>query len=103
VQRLKVHLRLAERGGGAMNLIVSNVQGPRQETPLSGFVVDELISGGPLLEGVALNITAWSFNEQLNFGLVSCRRAVPDLPQLAERLRRQHAALLELARRGAHA
>jgi len=97
-QRLKVHLRLAERLGGATNLIVSNVQGPRQEAPVAGFAIEELISGGPLLDGVALNITGWSFGAQFNFGLVACRRAVPDLPRLAEALRQEQAALLALAR-----
>lgn len=97
LQRLKVHFRLAERRAAAMNLIVSNVQGPRQGAPMPGFDVEELISGGPLLEGVALNITAWSFNGRLNFGLVACRRAVPDLPALARLLQRQLAALQELA------
>jgi WS/DGAT/MGAT family acyltransferase len=103
LQRVKVHFRLAERGGAAMNLIVSNVRGPRQEAPLADFDVRELISGGPLLEGVALNITAWSFNDQLNFGLVACRRAVPDLPLLAACLRQEQALLLQLAREEAGA
>ncbi len=103
IQRLKVHLRLAERGARAMNLIVSNVPGPRYGSPLADFEVEELYSGGPLMEGVGLNITAWSFRDQLNFGLVACRRAVPDLPDLAGLLRHQHAILLDLARQARHA
>lgn len=103
IQRLKVHLRLAERGARAMNLIVSNVPGPRYGSPLADFEVEELYSGGPLMEGVGLNITAWSFRDQLNFGLVACRRAVPDLPDLAALLRQQHAILLDLARQARHA
>ena len=103
IQRLKVHLRLAERGARAMNLIVSNVPGPRYGSPLADFEVEELYSGGPLMEGVGLNITAWSFRDQLNFGLVACRRAVPDLPDLAGLLRQQHAILLDLARQARHA
>ena len=55
------------------------------------------------MEGVGLNITAWSFRDQLNFGLVACRRAVPDLPDLAGLLRHQHAILLDLARQARHA
>ena len=55
------------------------------------------------MEGVGLNITAWSFRDQLNFGLVACRRAVPDLPDLAGLLRQQHAILLDLARQARHA
>ena len=99
LQRLKVHFRMAERGGRTMNLIVSNVPGPRYSEPLMDFEVEELYSGGPLLEGVALNITAWSFRDQLNFGLVACRRAVPDLRQLAQALLEQQKVLLDLAAR----
>ena len=61
------------------------------------FEVEELYSGGPLLEGVALNITAWSFQDQLNFGLVACRRAVPDLRTLTQGLIEQQKILLDLA------
>ncbi len=96
-QRLKVHFRIAERGGRTMNLIVSNVPGPRYSEPLMDFEVEELYSGGPLLEGVALNITAWSFQDQLNFGLVACRRAVPDLRTLTQGLIEQQKILLDLA------
>ena len=103
LQRLKVHLRIAERGARSMNLIVSNVPGPRYGQPLADFEVEELYSGGPLLEGGGLNVTAWSFREQLNFGLVACRRAVPDLPELAGLLRREHAILLDVARQARHA
>ena len=63
------------------------------------FEVEELYSGGPLLEGVALNITVWSFRDQLSFGLVACRKAVPDLHDLAQGLVMQHNVLLQLAER----
>jgi diacylglycerol O-acyltransferase / wax synthase len=98
-QRLRVHFRLAERRHGDINVIISNVPGPRVHGTVAGFELQELISGGPLMEGMALNITAWSFGDQLNFGLVACRRAVPDLEQLAWRLQRQHAELFVLAAR----
>lgn len=99
VQRLKVHFRIAERGARTMNLIVSNVPGPRYGEPMIDFEVEELYSGGPLLEGVALNITVWSFRDQLSFGLVACRKAVPDLRDLAQGLVTQHNLLLQLAER----
>ena len=98
-QRLRVHFRLAERRHGDINVIISNVPGPRVAGVIGDFALEELISGGPLMEGMALNITAWSFGEQLNFGLVACRRAVPDLPELAARLRQQPTVLLALAAR----
>ena len=44
--------------------------------------------------GMALNITVSSYNGMLDFGLTACRRAVPDLVELAEHLRE---AMAELA------
>jgi hypothetical protein len=44
--------------------------------------------------GVALNITLESYNGSLDFGLVACRKAVPDLPDLAGMLVAAHRELL---------
>jgi len=68
------------------NLIISNVRGAStplfsQRTPLRA-----LFSIGPLLEGVGLNITAWSYQSQLNFSLLADRKMVPDLWVLADGL-----------------
>jgi WS/DGAT/MGAT family acyltransferase len=66
------------------NLIVSNVPGPREPLFYEGARMTDFFSVGPLLEGVGLNVTAWSYAGQLNFTLLSCRDAVPDLWTLAE-------------------
>src|SRR3990170_3168796 len=44
-----------------VNLIVSNVAGPRERLHLGSTVLDSMFSVGPLLEGVGLNLTAWSY------------------------------------------
>jgi hypothetical protein len=46
--------------------------------------------------GVALNITVQSYNGSLDFGLTACRRAVPDVREIADHL---VGALAELAAR----
>jgi hypothetical protein len=43
--------------------------------------------------GVALNVTVESYNGSLDFGLVACRKAVPDLPDLARMLAVAHREL----------
>jgi diacylglycerol O-acyltransferase len=37
---------------------------------------------GPILENVGLNVTVWSYLGELNFGIVACPEAMPDLADL---------------------
>ena len=41
-----------------------------------------------VVHGVALNITVQSYMGQLCFGLIACRRAMPDVKELADHLER---------------
>ena len=34
---------------------------------------------GPILEGIGLNVTVWSYLDQLNWGVVATPQAMPDL------------------------
>lgn len=65
------------------NLSVSNVPGPRSKFEALGNVVEELYSAGPLVEGMGLNITVWSYAGNMNFTLVACMKALPDVHKLA--------------------
>jgi WS/DGAT/MGAT family acyltransferase len=51
--------------GGVMNLIISNVPGPRERGFIEGGVVSEIYSVGPVVAGSGLNITVWSYVDQL--------------------------------------
>jgi len=62
----------------SFNIIVSNVPGPRQELFDDYMPMREFYSIGPILEGIGLNITAWSFRDNLSFSILTCHRAVPD-------------------------
>jgi hypothetical protein len=46
---------------------------------------------------MALNVTVQSYNGRLDYGLIACRRAVPDVNDLADALLAEHRKLLELA------
>ncbi|MCX2982017.1 wax ester/triacylglycerol synthase family O-acyltransferase [Halieaceae bacterium IMCC14734] len=71
--------RLSMQGKSpSYNLIVSNVPGPRGELFDDYLAMSEFYSIGPILEGIGLNITAWSFRDNLSFSILSCVRAVPD-------------------------
>ncbi|MBW2231990.1 MAG: wax ester/triacylglycerol synthase family O-acyltransferase [Deltaproteobacteria bacterium] len=64
-------LRLAEHIPPPINLVVSNVAGPREVLELEGSRLVGLYSVGPILEGIGLNITSWSYAGDLYFGLLS--------------------------------
>ena len=70
------------------NLVVSNVRGPGEEVGISGAVLQDLFSVGPILEGIGLNVTAWSYVDRMNFSFLSCPDLVPDLAPLVAELPR---------------
>ena len=49
-----------------------------------------------VVHGVALNITVQSYMGQLCFGLIACRRAVPDVRELAGQMQAAFEALQKL-------
>lgn len=64
---------LADKDGQnkVLNLPISNVPGPRQRGRVGGALVTELYSVGPLTTGSGLNITVWSYVDQLNISVLS--------------------------------
>jgi diacylglycerol O-acyltransferase len=76
-----------------INVIVSSVPGPRQQLYWTEGHLHQLYSVGPLVETVGLNVTAWSYVDHLNVGLLSCPDLLPDLEQIRDGIR---AALGEL-------
>ena len=77
--RLAARLRLADRMAPPVNVIISNVPGPRQPLYMDGAQLQQYIPVSTIGEGMGLNITVHSYLDELVFGLVSCRELVPDL------------------------
>jgi len=69
------------------NVVVSNVRGPGAAISISGARLLDLFSVGPILEGIGLNVTAWSYDGRLNFSLLSCPDLVAEPGVLASGLR----------------
>ena len=61
------------------SLIASNVPGPRTPLYINGARVTGVISMGPLVMDLGLNITAWSYCDDFTIGMVACREHVPDI------------------------
>jgi WS/DGAT/MGAT family acyltransferase len=78
--------RGADRHRAPFNLVVSNVPGPRESVTFGGARMTEMFSVGPILEGISLNVTVWSYLDQMHFSLLSCPDNIPDLRAIATRL-----------------
>jgi len=66
------------------NIAISNVPGPREKLNREGGELEALYSAGVLGEGMGLNITVWSYMDQLNVGALACSKAMPDLHRLTD-------------------
>ncbi len=87
------HSWFAGRPPLAGNLVISNVPGPTAPLYIAGARIASMFPCSIPFHGQAVNITVESYCDRLDFGLIACRRTVPDLAQLADRLA---AALAEL-------
>ncbi len=67
-----------------MNLPISNVPGPRERGRVGGALVTEIYSVGPLTAGSGLNITVWSYVDQLNISVLSDGATVDDPHEVTE-------------------
>ncbi|OBG93498.1 diacylglycerol O-acyltransferase [Mycobacterium sp. E136] len=77
---------LAEKDGQnkVLNLPISNVPGPRQPGRVGGALVTEIYSVGPLTTGSGLNITVWSYVDQLNISVLSDGATLDDPHELTD-------------------
>jgi WS/DGAT/MGAT family acyltransferase len=67
-----------------VNVLISNVPGPRKEKYCVGAKMLHVYPVSAIGHGLALNITLISYLDQLDFGLIACRATVPDIDKLAD-------------------
>ncbi len=67
-----------------LNLNISNVAGPRERGRVGGALVTEIYSVGPLTAGSGLNITVWSYVDQLNISVLADGATVKDPHEVTE-------------------
>ena len=65
-----------------LNIPISNVPGPREPGRVGGALVTQIYSVGPLTTGSGLNITVWSYVDQLNISVLSDGRTLEDPHEL---------------------
>jgi diacylglycerol O-acyltransferase len=77
----------------AFSTVVSNVPGPRKPLYWGGARLDGIYPASIVFDGFAMNITLVSYHDQLDFGIVACRRSMPQIQRIIDHL---EDALLEL-------
>jgi WS/DGAT/MGAT family acyltransferase len=74
-------------GRPSYNAIVSSVPGPRVPLYRHGARLVHMISMGPLVEGIGVNFTGWSYAGEMTIAVMACRERAPDIWDLAAGLR----------------
>lgn len=77
----------------AFNTVISNVPGIRQPMFFNGAHLDGSYPVSIVTEGMALNITLVSYDKQVDFGIIACRRSLPHAQRLIDYMEQ---SLLEL-------
>ncbi len=90
--------RLANVMPPLANLVISNVAGIPVQLYFAGAKVVSYYPVSIPAHSMALNVTVQSYNGRLDYGLIACRRAMPDVNELADDLLAEHRTLLELAK-----
>jgi len=100
-------VRAWARGGLAnhmrppVNLVLSNVPGPKQRLRIGQAELDAIYSVGPILEGIGLNITAWSYADALHVSVLGCPASAPDPWPIADALHDSLKEMVQMADRPA--
>ncbi|WP_197498934.1 wax ester/triacylglycerol synthase family O-acyltransferase [Mycobacterium sp. E3298] len=76
-----------------MNVAVSNVVGPRERGHFGGATVTEIYSTGVLSPGAPVNITVWSYVDQLGVAVLTDDRTFDDPHEATDAIRASFAEL----------
>ena len=68
------------------NTVISNVPGIRETMYWEGARLDGSYPVSIVMDGVAVNITLLTNNDNVDFGIVACRRSVPSAQRLIDYL-----------------
>ena len=86
--------KLANNMAPLANLVISNVPGPNVALYLAGAKMVTYYPVSIVTHSLALNVTVQSYNGSLDFGLIACRKAMPDLPELGKYMQKSFEEML---------
>lgn len=81
----------------AFSTVISNVPGPREALFWNGATLDGIYPASIIVDGFAMNITLVSYAQKLDFGIVGCRRSLPELQRMIDYLEEALVELEEVA------
>jgi diacylglycerol O-acyltransferase len=81
----------------AFSTVISNVPGPREQLYWNGASLEGIYPASIVFDGFAMNITLVSYNNRLDFGIIACRRSLPQVQRLIDHLEESLVELEELA------
>ena len=70
----------------AFSTVVSNVPGPRERLYWNSARLDGIYPASIVFDGFAMNITMVSYVDKLDFGIVACRRSLPQVQRMIDHL-----------------
>ncbi|WP_100638981.1 WS/DGAT/MGAT family O-acyltransferase [Marinobacter salexigens] len=68
------------------NVVISNVPGPKETRYWNGARLEGMYPVSIAMDRLALNMTVTSYNDQVEFGLIGCRRTLPSLQRMLDYL-----------------
>lgn len=68
------------------NVVISNVPGPSEPRYWNGARLEGMYPVSIAMDRLALNMTLTSYNGQVEFGLIGCRRTVPSMQRMLDHL-----------------
>ena len=84
LSRLVTNFRVFDHVSPMFNLIVSNVPGPDFPLYMAGARMVAMYPLGPVMEGVGLNVTVFSYLDTIYVGIQACWDLVPDIATVAD-------------------
>ncbi len=89
--------KLLEKLPPVANLVISNVPGPQVPLFLAGAQMKTFFPVSIIVHSIALNITVQTYCGSVDFGVLACKKAVPDLHKLTEAIAGAYDELIALA------
>ncbi len=73
-------------GRPPFNVIISNVPGPRKQMYFNGAHLEGTYPASIPVDGMAMNITLVTYDDQVDFGITACRRSAPSVQRMIHHL-----------------
>lgn len=82
--RFYTRMKIGELHKPIFNLVITNVPGPSKHMYMNGSRMLRNLAVAPLVDGLGLIITVFSYAGTVSIGLTSCKEIMPDIRHFAE-------------------